>query len=155
MSTSLSGEKPISLSYKRDNYHFIPAHYPPIIQSSKPLFSVSEPTIDIEEKRVTIIDSRLSISFLIVALHIRLKNVQPYKQAPQFSEAGAGVNIISNVNRMLDAFRLQESIIRKSSRKLPCYRIPQTTAPASTWATSKNSRSRPSASCTAPISQAR
>ncbi|KAJ5172434.1 hypothetical protein N7492_005027 [Penicillium capsulatum] len=75
-----------------------------------------------EEKRVAIVGGGLGgMSFLNAALYAGLKNVQLYEQAPQFGEVGAGVNITSNANRVLDAFGLQESMTHKSSHKLPCY----------------------------------
>ncbi|CAG7985332.1 unnamed protein product [Penicillium olsonii] len=75
-----------------------------------------------EDKRVAIVGGGLGgMAFLNAALYTGLKNVQLYEQAPQFGEVGAGVNITSNANRVLDAFGLQESMMRKSSRKLPCY----------------------------------
>ncbi|KAJ5559902.1 hypothetical protein N7513_002301 [Penicillium frequentans] len=75
-----------------------------------------------ENKRVVIVGGGLGgMAFLNAALYAGLKNVQLYEQAPQFAEVGAGVNITSNANRVLDAFGLQESMTRKSSRKLPCY----------------------------------
>ncbi|CEJ59416.1 hypothetical protein PMG11_08041 [Penicillium brasilianum] len=75
-----------------------------------------------EDKRIAIIGGGLGgMSFLNAALYAGLKNIQLYEQAPQFAEVGAGVNITSNANRVLDAFGLQESMTRKSSRKLPCY----------------------------------
>ncbi|CAG8891081.1 unnamed protein product [Penicillium egyptiacum] len=75
-----------------------------------------------EDKRVAIIGGGLGgMSFLNAALHTGLKDVQLYEQAAQFGEVGAGVNITSNANRVLDAFGLQESMMRKSSRKLPSY----------------------------------
>ncbi|KAJ5112271.1 hypothetical protein N7532_000316 [Penicillium argentinense] len=75
-----------------------------------------------EDKRVAIIGGGLGgMSFLNAALYAGLKNVQLYEQAPQFGEVGAGVNITSNANRILDAFGLQESMTEKSSRQLPCY----------------------------------
>lgn len=75
-----------------------------------------------EEKRVAIVGGGLGgMSFLNAALYTGLKNVQLYEQAPQFAEVGAGVNITSNANRVLDAFGLQESMTHKSSHKLPCY----------------------------------
>ncbi|KAJ5655433.1 hypothetical protein N7507_007383 [Penicillium longicatenatum] len=75
-----------------------------------------------ENKRVAIVGGGLGgMSFLNAALYAGLKNVQLYEQAPQFAEVGAGVNITSNANRVLDAFGLKESMTRKSSRKLPCY----------------------------------
>jgi salicylate hydroxylase len=75
-----------------------------------------------ENKRIAIVGGGLGgMSFLNAALYTGLKNIQLYEQAPQFSEVGAGVNITSNANRVLDAFGLQESMTRKSSRKLPCY----------------------------------
>lgn len=74
------------------------------------------------DKRVAIIGGGLGgMSFLNAALYAGLKNVQLYEQAPQFGEVGAGVNITSNANRILDAFGLQASMTEKSSRKLPCY----------------------------------
>ncbi|KAJ5889931.1 hypothetical protein N7504_010741 [Penicillium tannophilum] len=75
-----------------------------------------------ENKRVVIVGGGLGgMAFLNAALYAGLKNVQLYEQAPQFAEVGAGVNITSNANRVLDAFGLQESMTRKSSRQLPCY----------------------------------
>ncbi|KAJ5324282.1 hypothetical protein N7476_002882 [Penicillium atrosanguineum] len=75
-----------------------------------------------EDQRVAIVGGGLGgMSFLNAALYAGLKNVQLYEQAPQFGEVGAGVNITSNANRVLDAFGLQESMTRRSSRKLPCY----------------------------------
>ncbi|KAJ5673868.1 hypothetical protein N7462_009307 [Penicillium macrosclerotiorum] len=75
-----------------------------------------------EDKRVAIVGGGLGgMSFLNAALYAGLKNVQLYEQASQFSEVGAGVNITSNANRILDAFGLHDSMTRKSSRKLPCY----------------------------------
>ncbi|CDM27871.1 hypothetical protein DTO006G1_7554 [Penicillium roqueforti] len=75
-----------------------------------------------EDKRVAIVGGGLGgMSFLNAALYSGLKNVQLYEQAAQFGEVGAGVNITSNANRVLDAFGLQESMMRKSSRKLPSY----------------------------------
>ncbi|KAJ5665771.1 uncharacterized protein N7477_008219 [Penicillium maclennaniae] len=75
-----------------------------------------------EDKRIAIVGGGLGgMSFLNAALYAGLKNVQLYEQAPQFGEVGAGVNITSNANRVLDAFGLQESMTRRSSRKLPCY----------------------------------
>ncbi|OQD73869.1 hypothetical protein PENDEC_c013G02962 [Penicillium decumbens] len=74
------------------------------------------------DKRVAIIGGGLGgMSFLNAALYTGLKNVQLYEQAPQFGEVGAGVNITSNANRILDTFGLQESMTHRSSRKLPCY----------------------------------
>jgi len=74
------------------------------------------------DKRVAIVGGGLGgMSFLNAALYTGLKNVQLYEQAPQFGEVGAGVNITSNANRILDTFGLQESMTRRSSRKLPCY----------------------------------
>jgi len=61
------------------------------------------------------------MSFLNAALYAGLKNVQLYEQAPQFGEVGAGVNITSNANRVLDAFGLKKSMTEKSSHQLPCY----------------------------------
>ncbi|KAJ5191014.1 uncharacterized protein N7498_009999 [Penicillium cinerascens] len=75
-----------------------------------------------EDKRVAIVGGGLGgMSFLNAALYVGLKNVQLYEQAQQFREVGAGVNITSNANRVLDAFGLQESMTRRSSRKLPSY----------------------------------
>lgn len=75
-----------------------------------------------ENKRVVIVGGGLGgMAFLNAALYAGLKNVKLYEQAPQFAEVGAGVNITSNANRVLDAFGLQESMTRKSSRQLPCY----------------------------------
>lgn len=75
-----------------------------------------------EDKRVAIVGGGLGgMSFLNAALYAGLKNVQLYEQASQFAEVGAGVNITSNANRILDAFGLKESMTRRSSRKLPCY----------------------------------
>lgn len=75
-----------------------------------------------EDKRIAIVGGGLGgMSFLNAALFSGLKNVQLYEQAPQFAEVGAGVNITSNANRILDAFGLKESMTRHSSRKLPCY----------------------------------
>ncbi|KAJ6094884.1 hypothetical protein N7467_002397 [Penicillium canescens] len=75
-----------------------------------------------ENKRVAIVGGGLGgMAFLNAALYTGLKNVQLYEQAPQFGEVGAGVNITSNANRVLDAFGLQESMTRKSSRQLPSY----------------------------------
>ncbi|KAJ6108096.1 hypothetical protein N7523_009419 [Penicillium sp. IBT 18751x] len=75
-----------------------------------------------EDKRIAIVGGGLGgMSFLNAALYAGLKDVQLYEQAPQFGEVGAGVNITSNANRVLDAFGLQESMTRRSSRKLPCY----------------------------------
>lgn len=75
-----------------------------------------------EDKRVAIVGGGLGgMSFLNAALYAGLKNVQLYEQAPQFGEVGAGVNITSNANRILDEFGLQESMTHKSSRQLPCY----------------------------------
>ncbi|CAL5873842.1 uncharacterized protein PFLUO_LOCUS8125 [Penicillium psychrofluorescens] len=75
-----------------------------------------------EDKRIAIVGGGLGgMSFLNAALYAGLKNVQLYEQAPQFAEVGAGVNITSNANRVLDAFGLKESMTRRSSHKLPCY----------------------------------
>lgn len=75
-----------------------------------------------ENKRIAIIGGGLAgMSFLNAALYAGLNNVQLYEQAAQFAEVGAGVNITSNANRILDAFGLEESMTRRSSRKLPCY----------------------------------
>ncbi|KAJ5281550.1 hypothetical protein N7478_006922 [Penicillium angulare] len=75
-----------------------------------------------ENKRIAIVGGGLGgMSFLNASLYAGLKNVQLYEQAPQFGEVGAGVNITSNANRVLDAFGLQESMTAKSSRQLPCY----------------------------------
>ncbi|KGO68501.1 Monooxygenase, FAD-binding [Penicillium italicum] len=75
-----------------------------------------------ENKRVAIVGGGLGgMSFLNAAIYVGLNNVQLYEQATQFSEVGAGVNITSNANRILDTFGLQESMMRKSSRKLPSY----------------------------------
>ncbi|KAJ5812206.1 hypothetical protein N7474_008507 [Penicillium riverlandense] len=75
-----------------------------------------------EDKRIAIVGGGLGgMSFLNAALYAGLKNVQLYEQAPQFAEVGAGVNITSNANRVLDAFGMKESMTRRSSRKLPCY----------------------------------
>ena len=75
-----------------------------------------------EDKRIAIVGGGLGgMSFLNAALYAGLKNVQLYEQAPQFGEVGAGVNITSNANRVLDAFGLQESMTRRSSRNLPSY----------------------------------
>ncbi|KAJ5403332.1 hypothetical protein N7509_003203 [Penicillium cosmopolitanum] len=74
------------------------------------------------DKRVAIVGGGLGgTAFLNAALYSGLKNVQLYEQAPQFGEVGAGVNITSNANRVLDAFGLKESMTAKSSRKLPSY----------------------------------
>ncbi|KAJ5556457.1 hypothetical protein N7494_000372 [Penicillium frequentans] len=73
-----------------------------------------------ENKRVVIVGGGLGgMAFLNAALYAGLKNVQLYEQAPQFAEVGAGVNITSNANRVLDAFGLQESMTRKSSQRVP------------------------------------
>lgn len=75
-----------------------------------------------ENKQIAIIGGGLGgMSFLNAAVYVGLKNVQLYEQASQFAEVGAGVNITANANRILDAFGLQESMMRRSSRKLPCY----------------------------------
>lgn len=75
-----------------------------------------------KDKRVVIVGGGLGgMAFLNAALYAGLKNVQLYEQAAKFGEVGAGVNITSNANRILDAFGLQESMTRKSSGKLPCY----------------------------------
>lgn len=75
-----------------------------------------------EQKRIAIIGGGLGgMAFLNAALYAGLKKVQLYEQAHQFGEVGAGVSITSNANRVLDAFGLQESLLRKSSPKLDCY----------------------------------
>lgn len=75
-----------------------------------------------EDKRVAIIGGGLGgMSFLNAALYAGLKNIQLYERAPKFAEVGAGVNITSNANRILDAFGLKKSMTLRSSRKLPCY----------------------------------
>lgn len=75
-----------------------------------------------ENTRIAIIGGGLGgMSFLNAAVYFGLKDVQLYEQAPQFAEVGAGVNITANANHILDAFGLQESMTRRSSRKLPCY----------------------------------
>lgn len=75
-----------------------------------------------EDQRIAIIGGGLGgMSFINAALFAGLKNVQLYEQAPQFAEVGAGVNITSNANRVLDAYGLKESMTRRASRKLPCY----------------------------------
>ena len=75
-----------------------------------------------KDKRIAIIGGGLGgMSFLNAALYTGLENIQLYEQAPQFAEVGAGVNITSNANRILDAFGLEAGMTRKSSRKLPCY----------------------------------
>lgn len=61
------------------------------------------------------------MSFLNAALYAGLKNVQLYEQASQFGEVGAGVNITSNANRILDAYCLKESMLRHANTNLPCY----------------------------------
>ncbi|CAI7645633.1 unnamed protein product [Penicillium manginii] len=74
------------------------------------------------DKRIAIVGGGLGgTAFLNAALFSGLKKVQLYEQAPQFGEVGAGVNITSNANRVLDAFGLKESMTAKSSRKLPSY----------------------------------
>lgn len=75
-----------------------------------------------EERRIAIIGGGLGgMSFANAALHVGLKNVKLYEQAPQFTEVGAGVNITRNANRILDAFGLKETMLWKSSRNPPCY----------------------------------
>lgn len=75
-----------------------------------------------EEQRIAIIGGGLGgMSFANAALHVGLKNVKLYEQAPQFTEVGAGVNITRNANRILDAYGLKEIMLWKSSRNPPCY----------------------------------
>ena len=75
-----------------------------------------------DDKRIAIVGGGLGgMAFLNAALYAGLKNVQIYEQAHQFGEVGAGVNITSNANRILDAFGLKETMLEKSSPKLPCY----------------------------------
>lgn len=75
-----------------------------------------------DTQRIAIIGGGLGgMSFLNAALYAGLTNLQLYEQAPQFAEVGAGVNITSNANRVLDAYGLRESMLWKSSRQLPCY----------------------------------
>ncbi|KAJ5232460.1 hypothetical protein N7468_005416 [Penicillium chermesinum] len=75
-----------------------------------------------EDKRIAIIGGGLGgMAFLNAASYAGLKNVQLYEQAHQFGEVGAGVSITSNANRVLDAFGLKESLLRKSSPQLECY----------------------------------
>ncbi|KAJ5105440.1 hypothetical protein NUU61_002787 [Penicillium alfredii] len=84
--------------------------------------NLSSGSMGFDDKRVAIVGGGLGgMSFLNAALYAGLKKVQLYEQAPQFAEVGAGVNITSNANRVLDAFGLKESMTRRSSRKLPCY----------------------------------
>ncbi|KAJ5579152.1 hypothetical protein N7450_008019 [Penicillium hetheringtonii] len=72
-----------------------------------------------ENKRVAIIGGGLGgMSFLNAALYAGLKNVQLYEQAPQFGEVGAGVNITSNANRVLDAFGLKKKFSHPPARLL-------------------------------------
>ncbi|KAF7713187.1 Uncharacterized protein PECH_000500 [Penicillium ucsense] len=74
------------------------------------------------EKHIAVIGGGLGgMSFMNAALYTGLEHVQLYEQAPQFAEVGAGVNITSNANRVLDAFGLGEIIMRRSSRQLPSY----------------------------------
>ncbi|KAJ5485009.1 hypothetical protein N7539_004997, partial [Penicillium diatomitis] len=74
------------------------------------------------EKHIAVIGGGLGgMSFMNAALYTGLEHVQLYEQAPQFAEVGAGVNITSNANRVLDAFGLEEIIMRRSSRQLPSY----------------------------------
>ncbi|KAL1980616.1 hypothetical protein VTN96DRAFT_3906 [Rasamsonia emersonii] len=75
-----------------------------------------------ENQRIAIIGGGLGgMSFINAALHVGLTNVQLYEQAAQFSEVGAGINITQNANRILDRYGLRESMLKKSSRNLPCY----------------------------------
>ncbi|KAL1968832.1 hypothetical protein VTN77DRAFT_1193 [Rasamsonia byssochlamydoides] len=75
-----------------------------------------------DNQRIAIIGGGLGgMSFINAALHVGLTNVQLYEQASQFSEVGAGINITQNANRILDAYGLRESMLKKSSRNLPCY----------------------------------
>jgi salicylate hydroxylase len=50
-----------------------------------------------------------------------MKNIQLYKQAHQFGEVGAGVDITANATRILDAFGLKVSLLRRSSPQLSYY----------------------------------
>lgn len=75
-----------------------------------------------DKQRIAVIGGGLGgMSFMNAALYAGLTNLQLYEQAPQFTEVGAGVNITSNANRILDAYGLRESMLWKSSRQLPCY----------------------------------
>lgn len=75
-----------------------------------------------EQQRIAIIGGGLGgMSFINAALYAGVKNVRLYEQAPQFVEVGAGVNITANANRILDAYGLQESMMHRSSPKLPLY----------------------------------
>jgi salicylate hydroxylase len=75
-----------------------------------------------QDKRVVVVGGGLGgMAFMNAALYAGLKNIQCYEQAHQFGEVGAGVDITANANRILDAFGLQESLVRRSSPQLPYY----------------------------------
>lgn len=75
-----------------------------------------------EHQRIAIIGGGLGgMSFINAALYAGLKNVQLYEQAHQFGEVGAGINLTANANRVLDAYGLKESMMKKSSHPLPCW----------------------------------
>jgi salicylate hydroxylase len=75
-----------------------------------------------QDKRVVVIGGGLGgLAFMNAALYAGVKNIQLYEQAHQFGEVGAGVDITANANRILDAFGLKESLLRRSSPQLPYY----------------------------------
>lgn len=75
-----------------------------------------------EDQRIAIIGGGLGgMSFLNAALHVGLTKVQLYEQAAQFGEVGAGINISRNASRILDAYGLRDSTMKRASSDLPCY----------------------------------
>lgn len=79
-------------------------------------------TMGFQNHRIAIVGGGLGgMSFANAALHVGLKDVQLYEQAPVFTEVGAGVNITRNANKILDAYGLKDAMMWKSSRNPPCY----------------------------------
>ncbi|KUM61464.1 hypothetical protein ACN42_g5660 [Penicillium freii] len=75
-----------------------------------------------QDKRVVVVGGGLGgMAFMNAALYAGVKNIQCYEQAHQFSEVGAGVDITANANRILDTFGLQDSLVSRSSLRLPYY----------------------------------
>jgi salicylate hydroxylase len=73
-------------------------------------------------KRIAAIGGGLGgMAFANAALYAGLENIQLYKQAPEFTEVGAGVNITKNANTILDAYGLKDAMRWKSSHDPPCY----------------------------------
>jgi salicylate hydroxylase len=113
----------------RQRQQSINCHLPNTIVSIQLISSNISISIDMgstskgfQDKRVVVVGGGLGgMAFMNAAMYAGLKNVQCYEQAHQFGEVGAGVDVSANANRILDAFGLQDSLLRRSSPQLPYY----------------------------------